>query len=184
MAYQASHPVATFPGDPHETRHVVVGVVAVLLGVAVGVLALVAVWMGDSAHTAQRQAQAAADKVAAASSTNGMAGMAGMPGMASSATAGVETPSFAGAAPANADALAAAHRAFPAELPATTPGQVVAVNLGISHDVIQIAPGIRSCSAWFSVTWRRTPDARTTPGTRTPNSGRPPPGRSCPAELS
>jgi nitrite reductase (NO-forming) len=147
VAYQASQPITTvYRGDPHETRHILVGLIAVLLGVAVGVLALVAVWMGSSAHSAQRQAQAAADKVSAATSTHGMAGMAGMPGMTSS-SAGAVTPSFAGAAPANADALAAAHKAFPAELPATTPGPVVDVNLGISHDVVQIAPGIRY-NAW------------------------------------
>ena len=146
MAYQASHPAATFHGDPHETRHIVIGVVAVLLGVAVGVLALVAIWMGDSANTAQRQAQAAADKVAAATSGQ-TTGMAGMPGMGTSTAAEVATPSFAGAAPANAESLAAAHRAFPAELPAVTPGPVVAVNLGLSHDVLQIAPGIKY-NAW------------------------------------
>jgi nitrite reductase (NO-forming) len=142
VAYQASQPVATFQGDPHETRHVVIGLLAVFLGVAVGVLILVAVWMGDSAHTAQRQAKAAADRAAAATSGS----MAGMPGMSSTAAA-VRTPSFAGAAPANADALAAAHRAFPAELAATTPGPVVDANLSISHDVIQVAPGIKY-NAW------------------------------------
>src|SRR5262249_10481588 len=57
------------------------------------------------------------------------------------------TESFAGMAPANADALAAAHRAFPAELPALTPGPVVDVNLGIRHGVTQIAPGI-SYQTW------------------------------------
>jgi len=142
VAYQASQPVTTFHTDPHETRHVVVGLLAVFLGVAVGVLALVAVWMGDSAHTAQRQAQAAADRAAAATSR----GMAGMPGMATSQS-GVATPSFAGTAPANADALAQAHKAFPAELPAATPGPVVAVNLAIQHKLIQIAPGIKY-DAW------------------------------------
>jgi nitrite reductase (NO-forming) len=114
---------------------------AIALGIAVGVLILVAVWMGDSAHTAQQQAKVAADRAAAASTHT-----AGMPGMTSSA-AGVETPSFAGTAPANADALATAHRAFPAELPAATAGPVVAVNLPIQHEVLQIAPGIRY-NAW------------------------------------
>jgi nitrite reductase (NO-forming) len=111
------------------------------MGIAIGVLILVAVWMGDSAHTAQQQAQAAAKQAAAA-----RAGMAGMPGMTGSA-AGTETPSFAGAAPANADALAAAHKAYPAELAPTTPGPVVNAHLAFSHAVVQIAPGIKY-DAW------------------------------------
>jgi nitrite reductase (NO-forming) len=149
VAYQASQPITGLPHqqvDPHEARHILIGLVAVLLGVAVGVLILVVVWMGDSASTAQRQAQAAADKVAAATSGR-TTGMAGMPGMGTSTTAAVATPSFAGAAPANADAIAVTRKAFPAELPAVTPGPVVAVNLGINHEVVQIAPGIKY-NAW------------------------------------
>jgi len=140
VAYQASQRVPAVARDEHETRHALVGVVAVLLGVAVGALILVAVWMGHSANTASRQAQAAAAQAAAARSD-----MAGMPGMVSAATA--ETPSVAGAAPANADRLAAAHRAYPAELPATTPGPVVTVRLAVNHKVLQIAPGIKY-DAW------------------------------------
>jgi nitrite reductase (NO-forming) len=141
VAYQASQRVPVVTHDSHETRGALLGVVAVLLGVAVGVLVLVAVWMGDSAHNASRDAQAAAAQATAARSS-----MAGMPGMAGSA-AGTETPSFAGMAPANADALAAAHKAYPAELAPAPAGAVVAVNLGITHRVLQIAPGIRY-EAW------------------------------------
>ncbi|HXY16789.1 MAG TPA: multicopper oxidase domain-containing protein, partial [Gaiellaceae bacterium] len=86
------------------------------------------------------QATAAAKQAAAA-----RAGMAGMPGMTDSASA--ETPSFAGVAPANADALATAHKAYPAELAPATAGPVVAVHLAISHAVVQIAPGIKY-DAW------------------------------------
>jgi nitrite reductase (NO-forming) len=114
-----------------------------MLGVAVGVLILVAVWMGDSAHTSARQASAAAAQARVASDSR----MAGMPGMGEPAAAGTETPSFAGAAPANADALAAAHKAYPAELPATTAGPVLAVTLGITHQTLQIAPGVKY-AAW------------------------------------
>jgi nitrite reductase (NO-forming) len=59
----------------------------------------------------------------------------------------VATASFAGAAPANADALAAAHAAYPAELPALQTGPVAVVHLAIAHRVISIAPGIRY-DAW------------------------------------
>jgi nitrite reductase (NO-forming) len=143
VAYQASHRVPiTAHHESHETRNALLGVAVVLLGVAVGVLILVAVWMGDSAHTSARQATAAAAQARAARS-----GMAGMPGMGESASAGTETPSFAGAAPANADAIAAAHKAYPAELPATTAGPVAAVTLGITHQTLQIAPGVKY-AAW------------------------------------
>jgi nitrite reductase (NO-forming) len=72
-----------------------------------------------------------------------------MPGM--SMPAGQEgayaTPSFAGVAPANADALAATHRPFPATLPAAPPGPVAHVRLDIGHRVVSIAPGIKY-DAW------------------------------------
>src|SRR5205085_4399678 len=57
------------------------------------------------------------------------------------------TASFAGIAPANADALAMAHAPARAALPVTTPGPVVHVNLGIQHRIVSIAPGIRY-EAW------------------------------------
>ena len=103
-------------------------IVALFLGLAVGVLAIVAVWMGASAQKARDDARKAAAAAPAASSS--MSGMS-MPMPASTATEGATaSPSFAGIAPTNADALAAAHRAYPAELPATRPGPVVNVHLG------------------------------------------------------
>ncbi|MEP6976860.1 MAG: multicopper oxidase domain-containing protein [Thermoleophilia bacterium] len=66
---------------------------------------------------------------------------------ASAQTGVSDLKSFAGAAPANADALATAHRAFPAELPATPAGAVAAVDLVLKDVEIQVAPGIKY-SAW------------------------------------
>jgi nitrite reductase (NO-forming) len=127
---------------------VLIKIVALFLGLGVGVLAIVAVWMGASAQNARDDARKAA--AAAPADSSSMPGMA-MPGMAmtgSTATEGATaTPSFAGIAPTNADALAAAHRAYPAELPAVTPGPVVNVHLGINHRVLTIAPGIKY-QAW------------------------------------
>src|SRR5207249_11259264 len=51
--------------------------------------------------------------------------------------------SYAGAAPANADALAAAHKAYPATLPAAPAGPVADVHLVLKDVTVQIAPGIR-----------------------------------------
>jgi nitrite reductase (NO-forming) len=141
VAYHASERVPIATHTDRDTKVALLGILAVLLGVAVGVLILVAVWMGDSAYTAQQQAQAAAQSAATAK-----AGMTSMPGMTGAAAA-TETPSFAGTAPANADALATAHKAYPAELAPTTPGPVVTAHLAISHGVVQIAPGIKY-DAW------------------------------------
>jgi nitrite reductase (NO-forming) len=55
--------------------------------------------------------------------------------------------SYAGAAPANAAELAAAHKAFPAELPPAAAGPTAAVNLILKDVTVQIAPGVKY-AAW------------------------------------
>jgi nitrite reductase (NO-forming) len=72
-----------------------------------------------------------------------------MPGMDMGATSSATNAldSYAGAAPANADALAAAHVPYSATLPATPPGPVADVNLVLKDITVQIAPGIRY-AAW------------------------------------
>jgi nitrite reductase (NO-forming) len=88
------------------------------------------------------------DAERAASSVGSMP--ADMPGMdmgaSSSSTAGT-LQSYAGAAPANADALAKAHAPFPAALPAVPAGPVAHVNLVLKDVTVQIAPGIKY-AAW------------------------------------
>src|SRR4029077_13508316 len=71
-----------------------------------------------------------------------------MPGMDMSAGASTGSlTSYAGAAPANADALAASHTPYPAALPAAQPGPVADVNLKLTDINIQIAPGVHY-AAW------------------------------------
>jgi nitrite reductase (NO-forming) len=71
-----------------------------------------------------------------------------MPGMTGSSTAATGTmTSYAGAAPANADALAAAHTPYPATLPPLQPGAVADVNLVLTDITTQIAPGVKY-AAW------------------------------------
>jgi nitrite reductase (NO-forming) len=129
----------TMPDDDSQAG---LKVFAIFLGLAVGVLIPVVIWMGASAQNARNDARHAA-------SNGGSSAMAtSMPGMdMSSAQGAVATPSFAGTMPANADALAAAHRAYPAELPAVASGPVANVRLELTHRVISIAPGIRY-EAW------------------------------------
>jgi nitrite reductase (NO-forming) len=103
-------------------------------------MAPIGIWLATSAAHSAHQADVAAARAGSAQTTTAMPGM--------SVHAGAyATPSFAGIAPANADAIAMRHAAFPAELPAATSGPVVHVTLGIDHEVVSIAPGIRY-DAW------------------------------------
>jgi nitrite reductase (NO-forming) len=124
---------------------------ALFAGITIPVVMLIGLWLAISANKARDDARRAVAKAQTAAPA-GLSSMAGMPGMAMPATTGsaagaVATPSFAGAAPANADAIATAHRAFPATLPAAPPGAVANVRLDISHGVVSIAPGVKY-DAW------------------------------------
>jgi nitrite reductase (NO-forming) len=112
-----------------------------LLGLLVAVLGFVAIFMWIDAQDAKKSADRAASKVGAASSMN-----MNMPGMNMAGTAG-STQSFAGAAPANAAALAAAHKPYPAALPAAPAGPVADVHLVLKDVTVQIAPGVKY-AAW------------------------------------
>ncbi|HWC46373.1 MAG TPA: multicopper oxidase domain-containing protein, partial [Casimicrobiaceae bacterium] len=145
MAYSATTGLSQRQAyrDPEERdgdRHLLLKLFALFAGLAVGVMAPIGIWLATSAAHSAQQAQVAASRAGSAQKT------AAMPGMNVHAGA-YATPSFAGIAPANADALAMRHAAFPAELPAATAGSVVHVTLGINHEVVSIAPGIRY-DAW------------------------------------
>jgi nitrite reductase (NO-forming) len=116
------------------------GVVSLLLGLLVAVLGFFALMMWLDARNARHDASTTATTAnATAGSTAGM-------DMSSSANLGSLT-SYAGAAPANADALAAAHKAYPAELPAAPAGAVAHVHLVLTDLTVQIAPGVHY-AAW------------------------------------
>src|SRR6266511_2797101 len=113
--------------------HALWAVVSLMLGILVAVLGFFALMMWVDAHNAKNAADRAAAKV----------------GMATpSATSDLGAlKSYAGAAPANADALAAAHKPFPAALPEAPAGPVAHVNLALTDRTVQIAPGVKY-SAW------------------------------------
>ena len=111
-------------------------IVSVVLGIAVVVLGIFAVAMWIDTHQAKDAASRAADR----------AGTAAQHVPAATADAAALT-SYAGAAPANADALATAHKPFPAALPAAPAGPIANVNLVLKDVTVQIAPGIKY-SAW------------------------------------
>jgi nitrite reductase (NO-forming) len=116
---------------------------SLLLGLLVGVLALVAVLMWADAH----DASTSADRAAAATASTPVAGEQGMDmGSTAAASTGGLT-SYAGAAPANADALAIAHKPFPATLPPAAAGPVANVDLVLKDITVEIAPGVKY-AAW------------------------------------
>jgi len=122
-------------GQPDPERRVgwkVFGIsVAVIGGLLIPFVIVIGAWLAISAHNASDQASHAAAAAKAAT-----------PAAAAPTVGSVATPSFAGIAPANADALAMRHAAFPAALPAATAGPVAHVDLAIADRVVSIAPGI------------------------------------------
>ena len=114
-------------------------VVSILLGVLVAVGGFFALLAWLDAHDARTTANRAAAKAAT-----------GAPASATESHAhatALGLQSYAGAAPANADAIAAAHKAYPAALPAAPAGPVADVHLVLKDVTVQIAPGIKY-SAW------------------------------------
>jgi nitrite reductase (NO-forming) len=114
-------------------------VFAVFAGFLIPFVIVIGAWLAVSAHNASNQAQQAAASAQAADTSSAAS--------ASTSAGTVPSPSFAGIAPANADALAMKHAAFPAALPAATAGPVAHVHLGIADRVVSIAPGIHY-QAW------------------------------------
>ena len=119
----------------HKDSGALFAVVSLLLGILVAALGFFALMLWADARDAKDAAKSAEAKV-----SNGMAAPA------SSAQLGA-LKSFAGASPANAEELAAAHRPFPAALPAAPAGPVANVNLVLKDVTIEIAPGVRF-AAW------------------------------------
>jgi nitrite reductase (NO-forming) len=132
---------APFASPPTTMRHdkdpgsgALVAVVAIMLGILVGVLGIFALLMWIDARNARDDA-------------NSSSSMADMPGMTATTTGTGAMTSYAGASPANADALAAAHKAYPAALPAIPSGAVADVNLVLKDITVEIAPGVKY-AAW------------------------------------
>ena len=118
------------PAQPESSAIYVVA--TVLLGIAVSTIAFFSFLMWMDARNSE-SAPAAAPQAAAAPTAH--------------AASGGTLESYAGAAPANADALAAAHEPYPAALPAVAPGDLADVNLVLKDVTVEIAPGVKY-SAW------------------------------------
>jgi nitrite reductase (NO-forming) len=142
VAYHATSQVPAYQAAHDRDRGALIKVVALLLGIAVPVLLAIALWAAVSAQKARDDAQHASGAAPAATAQS-------MPGMTHEHASGgaVATPSYAGLAPDNADALAAAHKPYPAALQAAPAGPVVNVHLTLEDVVHEVAPGIKY-SAW------------------------------------
>jgi nitrite reductase (NO-forming) len=109
-------------------------VAAILLGFAVGVVAVFALLMWADARNARGDASPAAAQPAAQSAAH--------EGAADHNTA-LPLDSFAGVVPDNAQELAAAHKATDATLPAVPAGDVVKVEMTLKDMVVEVAPGVK-----------------------------------------
>ena len=129
-------PARKDPADRNEERITFLRIVVLLLALAVGISIPIEILLvtRDGGKT-----------VVQASHGTAAGSMAGMPGMTAAGAAA--TPSFAGVAPENADALAAAHKPYDATLPPLQTGDVVKVNLVLKDITVQIAPGVKY-AAW------------------------------------
>ena len=126
---------------PDPDRGAMAKFLALMLGVGLVIVLALAFWAVISAQKARDDAQKAASAAPAATDS--------MPGMTHEATAAnaAPSPSYAGLAPANADALAAAHKPYPATMPAAQLGAVATVHLTLKDVIHEVAPGIKY-SAW------------------------------------
>src|SRR6185295_16941278 len=111
-------------------RDAIFGVAALLLGLLVVVLGFAVLMMWIDSRNARHDANRAQPA-----------------GHSMPMTGGSGLTTYAGAAPDDADALAAAHKAYPAELPAAPAGPVADVNLVLTDLTVEIAPGVKY-AAW------------------------------------
>jgi nitrite reductase (NO-forming) len=103
-------------------------VAALLLGLLVGTLGIVAVLMWADARQARDDGAAAAAPAPAAAHDHATA---------------LPLNSFAGVVPTNAHGLAEAHKAYDAAMPSLAPPGVAKVHMTLKDMTVQIAPGVR-----------------------------------------
>src|SRR5581483_3648032 len=120
-----------------QERNVGLKLFALFAGITIPIVMLAGLFLALSAFDARDEARSAAAKVDRVARHQAAAPTAGSGA----------NPSYAGVAPANAGAIAMAHPAVSAELPAAPAGDVAAVRLDVAHRTVSIAPGIRY-EAW------------------------------------
>ena len=133
MAYSnATSPYRSDSAERGSGSSILVGIVAVMLGIAVAILAIVAVVLVKTADDARDEAKLAAG------TTDHSAHSA-----ESSDAVSLPLQSFAGAVPENAEELAEAHHAYDAKLPPVPAGDLVKVQMTLKDMVVEVAPGVK-----------------------------------------
>ena len=127
----ASYP----PQDEMESSSPMKLVAIVLLGIAVSVLAVMVLVVGQAADDARDDAKAAVAAKTPAGATHGSPHDA-------TASSSLPLESFAGTTAKNAEELAKAHEAYDATLPPLVDGDLVKVRMVMKDRVVEIAPGV------------------------------------------
>ncbi len=130
--------IAVPPRRDQKGSGPLVAVVAVFLGIAVGVLVIVAGVMMNLAFDARDEAKAATAQPAAAADEH-----SGHTAAVESSAVSLPIQSFAGKTAANAADLAEAHVARDAALPAVLAGDVAKVHMTLKDMVVEVAPGVK-----------------------------------------
>jgi nitrite reductase (NO-forming) len=130
--YYASSPYRSEPTEQRSGPSVLLGIVALFLGIAVAILAIVAVVLVKTADDARDEAKVAAATTDHSTHSGEASGAVSLP-----------LQSFAGTVPENAEALAEAHRPHDATLPAAPAGEVVKVHMTLKDMVVEVAPGVQ-----------------------------------------
>jgi nitrite reductase (NO-forming) len=127
--------MSSYPATERYRRHdrggAFAGAAALLLGVALGVVVIVSVFLVKAADDARDDA-AAVTRQAAPPSTHDHTAHSSLP-----------LTSFAGKTAENAEQLAEAHTAYDAKLPAVPAGDLVRVNMTLKDMTVEIAPGVK-----------------------------------------
>jgi nitrite reductase (NO-forming) len=135
--YQAA-PSHRSQREPGSGPGFLLGVLALLLGIAVAILAIVAVVLVKTADDARDEAKAATATTSTTAATDHSAHS-----QAASGAVSLPLQSFAGAVPENADELAKAHVAYDAALPPVPAGNLVKVQMTLKDMVVEVAPGVK-----------------------------------------
>ena len=130
-SYQQAHAYRQRTRDREPGSGIGYMILAVFLGIAVAVLAVVGVVLVKTADDAR-------DEAAAAAATTDHSSHA-----AGASAVSLPLQSFAGTVPDDAEELAAAHPATSAVLPPVPAGDLVQVHMTLKDMVVEIAPGVK-----------------------------------------
>src|SRR5919106_5954846 len=126
----ASHPASTYHRPVETDSGAFFKIAALLLGLLVAVVGFFALMLWADAREARDDANSAAAEATAGAKAHEEHNTA------------LPLDSFAGKVPANAQALAEAHKPYDPVLPALQPGEVVKVHMVMKDRTVEIAPGV------------------------------------------